>query len=422
MDSQRLKDLDRRFGTPLVRLLALVERLLVAIIPGRARRGSDLEGLRNIAIIKTIAIGDVTMALPALAALRRRFPEARITFITTPRVREVVEGMPYADEILYLDVFGAHAGVLGVARFAGQMRRRHFDAVIELEHYYRFTTILSYLSGARVRVGYDIEGQVRKGLFTIAVPYPVEMHERDSILSIPQALGATWQPDGYVPIPTSDEDERVVDGWLDRSVAVVEADRAVGSPGRSVSGTREALAAGSRKLPLLLLHTTTSPIATSRRWSDDRWVELARRITVRSDLLPVLTGVGEDAAGLEALGARMGMPVLVAAGHLSLKQFAVLASRATLVVSVDTGPLHVAAATGTPTVGLFGSTWPVKWGPYGSRNTFVWAHLDCSPCTRHWMGQISTCTRGDCMEAISVDDVMAAIDTLPERPCEAAGT
>jgi heptosyltransferase-2 len=400
MDSERLKRLDRVLGDPLILLLAAFEWLRRLAARGRAERGRDLSGIRRIAVVKTVAIGDLVVALPTIAAIRRLFPKAHLTLVTTPRVREVVEGLADVDDILYFDVFGRHRGIGGVVRFAREVRARRFGAWVELEHYYRFTTVLGYLSGAKTRAGFAIPGQARRWLMNMPVDYPVGAHEVEAFYSIARELGAPEGPPSLIPIPTTEGDEAVVDAWLAR--ALPEASRVAREEGR---------------LPVALIHATTSPVAVARRWIDDRWVAVARRVAGACGLTPILTGAPEDAPALERLAADIDAGVVVAAGALSLKQFAVLASRAALVISLDTGPLHVAAAAGAPTVGIFGPNTPAKWGPYGPGNASVWAALECAPCTRQYLGQVSRCDKDDCMRAISVDMVLEAIATLPASPC-----
>jgi ADP-heptose:LPS heptosyltransferase len=392
VDPASLKSIDRLLGTPVIALLSFWESLRRLSSPSRGRSARNLAALRRIAVVKTVAIGDLVVAAPAIRAIRRRFGDAELTLVTTPRVREVVEGSPDVDAILYFDVFGAHRGARGFLRFLAEVRARRFDAWIDLEHYYRFTTILGYLSGARVRAGFAVPGQVRRWLLTVPVPYPEESHEVESFLAIAKALGADPGRVELVPVATGPEDETAVDSWM--------AGEGLDPKGR-----------------FAILHTTTSPIATSRRWMPDRWAELGSTLAADCGLTPVLTGAPEDREDLQELAATIGHEARVAAGSLTLKQFSVLARRAALVVSVDTGPLHVAAAAGAPTVGLFGPNTPAKWGPYGAKGAAVWAGLECSPCTRQYLGQVSRCGRDDCMRAISVADVLDAVASLPDSPC-----
>jgi heptosyltransferase II len=396
MDASRLKRIDKYLGTVIVLKLAALEWLRRLVSPAHRRAGTDLSGLKRIAIIKTVAIGDVLQSLPTVKAIRDLLPDARIEYITTPRVREVVEGIPFVDEIVYYDVFGKHSGIGGLWRFARELRARRYDAWIELEHYYRFTTALGWYTGAPVRVGFAIPGQVRRFLFTIGAPYPTDAHELDAFLSIARTLGAVIEHPAPVPVPVSAEDERITREW-------VEASRAKLPPAQREAG-------------LAVLHTTTSPVSIGRRWQAERWVEVADRIAQRYGLTAVWTGAPEELPDLSALAARTAQPSLVSAGALTLRQFSVLAGMAELVVSVDTGPLHVAAATGTPTVAMFGPSDVRKWHPYGPGNAAVSAGLACSPCTTHYMGKISLKSCDDCMRAISVDRVMEAIESLPQGP------
>jgi ADP-heptose:LPS heptosyltransferase len=281
-------------------------------------------------------------------------------------------------------------------RFLGDVRRHNFDTWVELEHYYRFTTVMGYLSGAKVRVGFDVPTQVRKYLFTITAAYPTDKHELEAFYAIARVLGADESGMSPIPILVSDDDKRRVSEWLAQAV--------------------QSLPPEDRGRGLAVFHTTTSPVSVGRRWPTERWAELADKVARLYGLTIVLTGAPEDVEVLEQLAGQMAKRPLIAAGHLNLRQFSHLAATAQLMVSVDTGPLHVAAATDVPIVALFGPADMRKWRPYKSNGVAISAGLACSPCTTHYLGKISAKTCSDCMQGISVSDVLAAIETLPGGP------
>lgn len=379
MDSaRRLKQVDKIFGTPLCYILgalSYIGRLL--------RRAEKTDCPRKILLIKTVAIGDLVVALPSFKAIRDAFPSAHITLLTTPRVRQVVEDSPFFDEIIYFDPLGQkkESGLISIAR---KVRAAGFDIVIDFEHYYRFTTLLAYFSKAPMRVGFDLPWQGRGLLFTRKIPYPIEKHEVETFLELAGAVGASTEKQGLVEIAISAQDNDYTD-----ELAI--------ELGLNGAGT------------VIGIHPTTSPVAMSRRWPAERFAQLADELVQEEKATIVFTGAPADKELVENIRSKMNQHSVSTVGRSSLKQFAALTKKMSLFISLDTGPMHIAAAMGTKVIGLFGPNTPVKWGPYGSGNHTVTKNLDCSPCTKQYLGQVSKCSTGDCMLAISVEDVKLTV-------------
>jgi len=151
-----------------------------------------------------------------------------------------------------------------------------------------------------------------------------------------------------------------------------------------------------------------NPVAKweSKLWSKRKFAQLADRIIATCDVGIVFTGSFEDRPAIRRIEEGMSAPAVNLAGETTLKMLAALYAEAEAVLSTDTGPMHLAAAVGTPVVALFGPTAPWRTGPYGSGNQVVTAGKGCAPCfKRH-------CPTCDCMALISVDHVFDAVSKI----------
>ncbi len=364
---------DKHLGTLICVFLTLFERLKSFFQPSPA---FDSEKIERILVIKTVALGDLILLLPALKALKETFPQARLALLTTPRVKEVVEGQGFIDEIIYFEP----TKLGSLKNIFRKLREKKFNLVVEAEHYYRFTTIISYLIGASWRVGFSLPGQGRKGLFNIRVPYRVDLHEVENFYQLAIAVGAKRKREIKLePIAVSQYDQEKVRDFLKQE------------------GIR-------RTDKLIILHPSTSPRAASRRWESEKWAELAEILRAKGFRLIISGSSAEDEAVKEVV-AKLNFNPVVSAGKLNLKQFAVLLKRAVLFIGVDTGALHLAAAEGTPVLGLYGPNTPLKWGPYGVRSKTIYHPLDCSPCIRQYQGIVYSCGQNLCVQKITVEEV-----------------
>jgi len=379
MDKVELsKKIDKIIGTPACFLLGVIDRLFT-------RRGNLPPNPKNILVIKLIAIGDLVVALPALRAIKKSFPESHLAILVTPRVKEVVEGCPYLDEIIYYDILGEDKGIKGLLKIIGQLREKRFDLVIDLEQYYRITTLISYFAGIKNRVGFDLQCQGRRGLFTLRVPYLIDKHEVEAFLEAAKKIDADISDKELVEIWVSDEDKEYVTKLL-AEARITGKDFLVG------------------------IHPSTGPSAIrTRQWGLKKFAELADWLTKEYGAKVVFTGDSSEEGLVREIVQSMSTKPIVASGRTTVKQLAEIARRCILFIALDTGPLHVAAAMKTKVIGLYGSNTPEKWGPYGKGHIAIYKALDCSPCTKQYLGQISKCKNPVCMQNIKVEDVKAAV-------------
>lgn len=373
--------LDKYLGTPICVFLTFFDRVKGFFQPPPV---FDPKKVEKILLIKTVALGDLILLLPTLKAIKLTFPQAHLALLTTPRVREVVEGHDFIDEIIYFEP----TRFKSLKNIFRQLREKKFSLVIEAEHYYRFTTIISYLIGAPWRVGFNLPRQGRRGLFNLLAPYRVDLHEVENFYQLAVAVGAKKRREIKLePIAVSQKEQNAVKDFLRRE-GVKRSDK------------------------LIILHPSTSPRAASRRWESEKWAELAEILRAKGFRLIISGSSAEDEAVKEVV-AKLNFKPIVSAGKLSLKEFAVLLRSSVLFIGVDTGALHLAAAEGTPVLGLYGPNTPQKWGPYGVKSKTIYHPLNCSPCIRQYRGLVYNCPQNLCLQKITVEEVFqAALELL----------
>ncbi len=340
---------------------------------------------QRVLVILLRYIGDVLLASPILGALRRAFPEARLSMLVNPGTEEVLTGNPDLDEVLILDRTPSTTRQL---RFIGQLRRRRFDHVIDLTDGDR-AAVLSWLTGAAVRIGYNDERLWRGRLYNRVIPpSAVLLHRTARNARALEALGV--HADALRPrIWTSRGDEAAAAGVL------------------------EAFQIASDE-PFVAIH----PGARTwlKRWPADRFAAVADHIQEAVGFKVLVLGGEGDRGVLRKIAEAMRSPARSVAGGLRLLELAVLLSRARLLVSNDSGPMHIAAGMGTRVVALFGPTNPREWGPIGSGHRVLYPGLDCRACGERG------CKLGDgsCMRLISLDEVIMAVEECLSRSWQRA--
>jgi len=349
----------------------------------------------RILLIRLSAIGDVVHALHALAALRAARPAAFIGFLVEDRAASLVEGHPDLDRVHVFPRKSWRQGLVrqaaGVAReangFVADLRGTRYDVAVDFQANLK-GGVLSRLSGAPRRIGlargFGREGNHRFQTEKVRLPIGPILHRVDRALRLLEPLGVTG-PAGTPRVGVPEEDRAEMDAFL--------------------------RAAGLDEAPFAVLHPGTSAFGEYKRWPPERYGEFARRLSADHDLASIVTwGPGEEDLADEAV-ATSDRAAIRGPRTRSLSALAHLTGKAALVVAADTGALHLAAMLGTPTIGLFGPKDPRIYGPRGPRATVVCKDVDCSPC-----GSRTCSSGGECMNGISVEDVLAAVPDVCVGP------
>jgi heptosyltransferase-2 len=300
---------------------------------------------RRILFVRTDRLGEVVLNLPVLAALRMAYPQARITAMLSPELAPLLDGVPSIDRQLVHRDGPRWAWGLDAARLAARWRIEQFDLVI-ISNPKKAFHLAALLAGIPRRVGYDRKWS---WCLTDRLPDRKGAGERHEIEYNLELLGPLRLPsaDHAWELPRYDREQVEVLQILDaQGIAPSE--------------------------PFIAVHPWASTPA--KRWPAGRYRELLRRITGDGGVRIVVIGGPEAVAEAPAVLPPEGGAVNLV-GRLSLRQLAELLRRARLLISNDSGPMHVAAAVGTRTVVLFGTAQggagPRRWGPWGEGHTVI---------------------------------------------------
>jgi len=326
------------------------------------------------------------MTTPAVRALRNALPRAEIVYIVEEPFRRLVEGNPDLDEVIVVEKGQSRRAFLGLVR---SLRKRGFDAVLDFHGGPR-ASLLAFLSGAKVRVGYGIK--YRRFMYDIRIPRrPAEglIHSVENHVNLVRALGLDVPeiPSLILPDPGADASARVA--------ALLETN-GLGTTA-SGSGTNERL---------VVLHIGAGN--RLRNWGARNLAELARRLEALPGIRVVLAGGPEDPAAERAV-LEEAPNVRSLVGRLDLQETAALIGRAALFAGPDSGPMHMAAALGTPIAAWFGPGVPENFGPWKPRAArIVQRSLDCRPCRQ----KDSDCRDVRCLRSITPGEVFEACRSL----------
>jgi lipopolysaccharide heptosyltransferase II len=357
----------------------------------------------NILLVRLRLIGDVVLTTPAIRAIRRRFPDARISYVVEEEAAPVVRGNPHLDEVIVAVSPRAPGRLRADLALIRRLRRERYDLAIDF-HCGPRSSLLTWASGAPRRIGFEVVG--RSWMYTTRVERPRALRPRHSVDTQWDLLLSLGIPR---PDPETDPTEMPED-----PVASASVDRRL----------RDAGAAGTA--PVIVVHVSAgNPF---RRWPAESFVDLICRLAVAEPSRRiVLTSGPSDASALAHVAARARARLtatqreaVLQAGEFDLAELRALIGRASLYIGGDSGPLHVAGTTEVPVVGLYGPTLPVRSQPWRSPSFVTEAAeagpLSCRPCDQR------RCEPGDfrCLTGISAERVAALAERALARAAAAA--
>jgi heptosyltransferase I len=347
----------------------------------------------QILLIRLRLIGDVVFTTPIPRALKRAFPGVRISYLVEEAAAPVVAHNPHIDELIVARRARGLRRMVDDLQLAARLRRTRFDVVVDLHGGPR-SSWLTLFSGARQRVGYDIKG--RSWMYSRTVARPRGLRARHSVTNQWDLLEAIDGWPGGEPDrdgdPVAMAPDPVADAAIDRRLR----DSGIGADDE-----------------LILAHVSAgNPF---RRWPEPAFTEVLATLAAESPRRRVIVSSGpsdHDAAVRIAAAARQSLgddaARIVEFGEFNLSELRSLIARSRLFIGGDTGPLHIAATTRTPIVGLYGPTLPARSAPWRDPSipteSLEVIGLPCRPCEQR------VCGPGDfrCLTTLPPADVISA--------------
>jgi heptosyltransferase II len=346
----------------------LVGGIAAAILPspGRVRA---VQAPKRLLIIRPGGIGDAVLLMPSLQALRERFTEAEITVLAERRNADAFLLSSAVDKLLMYDSAAELLKAMG-----------GYDVVIDTEQWHRLSAVVARLARPSMSIGFATNN--RKRLFTHRIDYSHDQYELQSFFNLLAPLGITAPPVSAAPF--------------------------LSIPEQAAQRAEALLPMFPRKGYLALFPGASIP---ERRWGAERFRQVADHLALRG--IPVVViGGKEDAEDGDWIVRGSGGVNL--AGKSSLLESAAVVGRSALLVSGDSGILHIGVGLGIPTVSLFGPGIEAKWGPRGEGHIVLNRKLPCSPCTR--FGTTPPCPdKVRCLSEIPPAEVVKAVMALLEK-------
>jgi len=333
------------------------------------------EKVRKILIRGPNWVGDSVLAIPAMKAVRARFPDAEITLLVRPWVAGLFSSAPFVDKVWSEE---KPSGLGDWIRITRDMRNRRFDLALLLPNSFE-SALMMFLGRVPERVGYATDG--RQWMLTNAVTADSSVgHQVNYYLNLAKVLSAT----------------------ADRPSIEIEATRQERESARTLLAT-EGIPHTSRFIVL----NPGAAYGSAKRWHEDRFATVADRLAIELGVHVAIIGSEAERPTANQIRDRLKSTTAVLSGKTSLEMLIGVLAESSLMITNDSGPMHIAAALGVPTVAIFGSTDEKATGPYGPRTRIVKHAVDCSPCL------LRECPIDHrCMNLVTVDDVCRAAREL----------
>ncbi len=380
MNLSLAKALDRTLGGALCGTLGVLGRLAAWV----RRDPPPIEHVKGLLVVKLWGLGNWALLRPIVLELRARWPGARLTVLTLSANAPLVGDL--ADEVLKVRPEGFLRTVRDLARAVVRLRRDPPVMSVDFEQFSTIGVLLAAAAGVPQRLGFRSGAHARDGLLTVRVPFRTDAHASRSFRDLAEAASVAAGP--YVP-------GALASSPLGRAEAAAFLDACGPSrPGRA----------------LVLLHPGSGDNFPGRRWSEAGFAAVGRQAIVRHGAQVVVTGGASERAMAGRVAAASGPSARSAAGKLSVAGLVALLERATVLVSNDTGPVHLASALSVPTLALFGPNTPVLYGPLAPGSRAFFRALPCSPCLTTESYRSSPCRIHTCMASLPTGEVVAALD------------
>lgn len=338
---------------------------------------------RNILVMKFWGMGSIILIMPSVFQIKQSFSNCRIVFLTLKRNYEVLKAYSkIIDEIVFIDVdLGFKNFVLSFLNLLIYLIKTKFDIVIDYEFFTRFSSIVTFLTRSKIKAGF-ISWEVWRGnLHNVVVPFNRYWHVYDNFLNLTsKAINRKLYNIGLIePEIIKKEEKTLLKNYI-------------------------------------CINPNCGELALQRRWPKENFVKLSKKILNDFKNLDIIfLGSLKEKEYVEKLVEEINHDnVKSYAGKLNFNELGYLIKGAKLLITNDSGPLHLAAALNIPTISFFGPETPVLYGPLGEKHIIFFKNIDCSPCINVHKCKTIKCYKKfpNCLLEISVEEVYAEVKKI----------
>jgi len=355
--------------------------------------------MQKILIFNVNWLGDVVFSTPAIRAIKKAYPDSYMACLVVPRCREILETNPHLDEVIDFDEDGAHRSLIGKIKLIRQLRAKKFDVAFLLHGSFS-RALITALAGIPWRVGYATKRHRRLILGCYLAEPKRPVHKVNYFLNLVR-VASKWGEGNKkgISVAAGNGEELIITepGEEDYEVVV--------SPEMRVLGARALKSCGldnpTGKFAVLNPGANWLP----KRWTVDGFAKTGDLITEKTGMPVVITGAQKDLELAEKIAGKMKTKPVITCGQTDIKALAGILKLSDVVVSADSGPMHLAVAVGARVVTIFGPTSPELTGPRGSGNyTVIHKDIECEvPCYDR------NCEENVCMQLVKPEEVLEAI-------------
>ncbi len=371
-----IKFADKHLGSIICKILALL----------KSGKAPPLEAPKKILVIQLWGIGETILTLPALDALSKKYPDAEIALLATKRNHDVYYNKGFKIVTLNLNPLSIIIFIL--------KNHKKYDLVVDMEEYLNVSSIMSFFAG-KYSIGFSHGARAK--LYAKKAAYNDRQHCVQAFIDLARALGISYDPSKLPKLNFGAEDENFVADFIVKN-HIKKNDFLIGiAPGAAES-------------------------AKSRMWPIENYIKLTEELVKKPNAKVILIGSENEKILSNEIKEKINdrsSKIIDSVGKLSLKQLFCLMGKLNLFIGNDAGAMHIAAAQGVKTIGLFGPNIPVRFAPYGKGNVSIYKGEICefSPCINVHKGEVPDCLYPKnskdyqkCMKNIGVGDVLGVIN------------
>ena len=368
----------------------------IGLVVGRSqklRSPLDYKTVKKVLIIKFFGGGSILLASPAIYSIKKVHPDAHISIITLSENKEICLLLKAIDKIYYLDLKNPFSFFLKYFKLIQEIKNKNYDFIVDLEFVTNFsaltTLFISIVSKPCATIGFSSPSKWRNKIYSIAIPFDHSRHITEIFAKLFfHLVEKPFKVDFKIP-------KKDIISLAELSPL-----------------SKKILDENSEANKIICVNINAGKLCHLRRWPQENYAELIFGLRDRFGIKTVLIGGKEDVSYVEGFIAKIPKKndIFNLCGKLSIKELVDLFNKSRLLITNDSGPLHIASIVGLPTISFFGPETPYLYGPLGSDHHVFYEDIFCSPCINIYNAKASNCNNNICLKSIGPETVMKTIE------------